>query len=573
MDSVLTARPLRMAQQVLANLGFLMPAIPVAYLHLCQDPTLCITSHTVHEAAIAIAILEGAFISCVSWLCYMRSGEIFVKWTTVGFIGFTVIYSLHGAFTPIAGSNIWLFLLYGPTSRLVMSASLLLALVKFGDPGDPSGVREKATYWMSWFGAFLAINIAVALLAYSPIAADRWLRLGQEFAAVAMYLAGLIMMSVRNFRSPLMLFFRHSLVWFSMSSVAFMLTAPWTHLWWLAHGIFAGGFSILGYGILKSYVTTQSFDQVFRESELVESLADANVRLTETSDRLLAANRQLGEQVRALELARSQFATLFDVSPDGIILVKQTGRILKANSCAEQMFGCTKDGLNGLQVEELLPKVMRAGHERQRRLFEYAPVTRPMGGADLPLACLRLDGSVFYATISINGLVFEEQQCVVTFIRDVTRLLDATERQRTSEIAELTRTQLTETVFSLAPVAMFQLCRKPSGEYEIPLMGPKIADVLRTDIANRQRTDIGLWFNRVHPADLPVLIAVIESAAASLSPWKADWRASIPGQGLLPYCVQAEKPVASPDGTLNWIAYIRCTRERKEDHDQPPAPL
>src|ERR1700694_6090034 len=94
----------------------LMPAQVIAYLYFLQDPTLRFEDHLFHEIAIAVATLEGLFVTYVTWRCYQASGEKLLRWMTCGFLGFVLIYALHGAFTGMAHQNIWLFLLYGPAS-------------------------------------------------------------------------------------------------------------------------------------------------------------------------------------------------------------------------------------------------------------------------------------------------------------------------------------------------------------------------------------------------------------------------------------------------------------------------
>ncbi|MEI9981783.1 MAG: hypothetical protein WDN69_00270 [Aliidongia sp.] len=98
-------------------------------------------------------------------------------------MGFTVIYSLHGAFTPMAHHHLWLFILYGPASRLVMASCLLAAVLAWGRPADPADKRRHQAYWWSWFGIFLAIDLAVGLVAESPFAGNPLVRLSLEVLA------------------------------------------------------------------------------------------------------------------------------------------------------------------------------------------------------------------------------------------------------------------------------------------------------------------------------------------------------------------------------------------------------
>ena len=151
--------------------GFaLLPAYLIAYLWFFSDPHAVFESHAFHELAIAAATLEGAFVTYVTWVCYRSSGEPLLRWLTLGFLGFAMIYALHGAFTGMAHHNIWLFLLYGPASRLVMSILLLTGLLSYAEPPDRIEKRTRARTWLPWIVFFVIVNVAVAYIAYSPVA-------------------------------------------------------------------------------------------------------------------------------------------------------------------------------------------------------------------------------------------------------------------------------------------------------------------------------------------------------------------------------------------------------------------
>src|SRR6202030_4152549 len=108
----------------------------IAYLFVFQDPQLTFENHTFHEIAIAAATLEGLFVTYVTWRCYQSSGEPLLGWLTLGFLGFAIVYTPHGAFTGLAHHNIWLFLLYGPASRLAMAILLFLGMLSYRRPAD-----------------------------------------------------------------------------------------------------------------------------------------------------------------------------------------------------------------------------------------------------------------------------------------------------------------------------------------------------------------------------------------------------------------------------------------------------
>ncbi|MGY3413282.1 hypothetical protein ACVWZV_009448 [Bradyrhizobium sp. GM5.1] len=79
---------LRLVTQAYASLLLtafaLMPVQLIAYLYFYQAPTLKFEDHLFHEIAIAVATLEGLFVTYVTWRCYKSSGEPLLRWLTLG---------------------------------------------------------------------------------------------------------------------------------------------------------------------------------------------------------------------------------------------------------------------------------------------------------------------------------------------------------------------------------------------------------------------------------------------------------------------------------------------------------
>ncbi len=123
------------------------------------------------------------FVTYVCWRCYHLSGEPLLRWLTLGFLGFSLIYALHGAFTCMAHHNIWLFLLYGPASRLTMSILLFVGQLSYSRATDSATRRADGRVWLTWIALFGLIDVAVAAVAYSAVAGAMWLRLSMEGGA------------------------------------------------------------------------------------------------------------------------------------------------------------------------------------------------------------------------------------------------------------------------------------------------------------------------------------------------------------------------------------------------------
>jgi diguanylate cyclase (GGDEF)-like protein len=284
------------------RIGFaLSPLIAIAYLHYLVEPTLRFIDFGFHEFAIGVAISLSAFVAYVTWRCYRHSGEPFLFWVAQGLTGFTVTYLPHGLLTRTIECNDWLFILFGPASRVVMAACLLVGLLQYGRPAhDPQRRLALRPVWAG-LTVFLLIDLAVAVFAVSPIAGSPWLRLGMESAAILLSVVAIIILMQRRIASPLMWMYALALAAFVQSSLSFMLALPWSHQWWLAHLIFAAGFFMLSYGILQAFHTTRAFSLVYGQEEMMRRLEHANNEL----ERLAAHDSLTGAVNRRHFLARS----------------------------------------------------------------------------------------------------------------------------------------------------------------------------------------------------------------------------------------------------------------------------
>ncbi|MBN3835676.1 GGDEF domain-containing protein [Burkholderia sp. Ac-20344] len=292
-----SARTTQLVTLVYARLllvGFaLVPAYLIAYLYVFQDPSLKFEHHAFHELAIAIATLEGAFVTYVCWRCYRLSGEPLLRWLTLGFLGFSLIYALHGLFTGMAHHNIWLFLLYGPASRLTMSILILVGQFTYSHKADSATTRADPRTWLPWLALFGLIDVAVAVIAFSPVAGNPWVRLSMEGGALLLSVVNVAALVMRRIRSPLMTIYGISVTSFALSSLAFILGRPWNHMWWLAHAIFAAGFFLLSFGVVQAFHTTRSFSKIYSQAELFARLREAMSRTEHALQALQRTNEKL----------------------------------------------------------------------------------------------------------------------------------------------------------------------------------------------------------------------------------------------------------------------------------------
>jgi diguanylate cyclase (GGDEF)-like protein len=300
----------RAFESLLRVIYALVPSIAIAYLYFLGNPALRFIDYGIHEIAIGLAVSLSAFVSYVTWRCYRLSGEPFLRWLAQGMTGFTLVYLPHGVLTRTADCNLWRFLLYGPVSRIVMVACLAVALWHYGAPADsPERRRSLAPLWRGLL-AFALLDAVVVLATQQPVTYGAWLRIGAEGGSLALSLLCIAAMMWRGLgSSPLMQLYLLAMAFFAQSSFSFFLARPWDHQWWLAHGIFAGGFLILSYGVIRAFHTTRTFATVYSQEEMMRRLEFANAeleRLAATDSLTGAANRRHFLQRVDEELARAE---------------------------------------------------------------------------------------------------------------------------------------------------------------------------------------------------------------------------------------------------------------------------
>lgn len=264
----------------------LTPVYAIAYLYFFQISSPRFEHHGFHEIAIGTSLLQGGFIAFVTYRCYLNAKEPFLRWLTLAFLGFTLIYGLHGIFTRVSHEHLMLFTLYGPASRLVMAGCLLAGLVTYGQQEQTDLQARSKYFWLSWIGAFAVIDVLIFLLAFSEWAMlSRWVL---EIGAIGVMLICALIILTRRVQPPLMMVYALSVIFFAQSSLAFLLGSAWDHMWWLAHAIFATGFMALSYSVIQAFLTTGSFFRVYSEAELIDQVRAEKAR---TDDALLKLQR------------------------------------------------------------------------------------------------------------------------------------------------------------------------------------------------------------------------------------------------------------------------------------------
>jgi hypothetical protein len=293
----------------------------IAYLQAFGDPQLKATAIHFHEVAITFALLISAFVTWVAYQNYKKSGEPFLRFVTLAFLSFVLLYAPHGVMSRASAHCLTLFLIFGPISRLVMALYLFVGLLRFKREADDVAVRTKGSRWWPHILLFVVGGLVVyGVGSYRDFAIPEVKAI--EAASLVVLIASVALMLVRGIRKLLMWYHMFALLLFIQASAAFLLGRPWNHMWWLAHAVSAAGFFVLGYAVMRAQQTAGSFSTIYSEVELyatlrarTEELAAANRQLGAALEERNREAEEKGRLIRELEAALSKVRTLSGLLP------------------------------------------------------------------------------------------------------------------------------------------------------------------------------------------------------------------------------------------------------------------
>jgi PAS domain S-box-containing protein len=241
------------------------------------------------------------------------------------------------------------------------------------------------------------------------------------------------------------------------------------------------------------------------------------VRLSHTSGELATLNtdleRRVEERTAALSRANGELrasearkAAILEASPDGVLLLDGDGRLLELNPAAERTFRLSSAEAVGRDFLSLaLPASLPAGARERVAAALDAPAGR---STRLESPCLRADGSVFPAELTIARVPGDGPRRFTAFVRDITerKEVERMKNEFVSTVSHELRTPLTSIRGSL-------------GLLEGGIMGelpPQALDMVRIARTNTERlirliNDI-LDLEKMDAGKLELKLAVLDCA-------------------------------------------------------------
>lgn len=114
------------------------------------------------------------------------------------------------------------------------------------------------------------------------------------------------------------------------------------------------------------------------------------------------------------------YEQLFEAAGEGLILSDSKGVIILSNPSANKIFGYASEGLEGMKIEDLIPKDKKDKHLEHRRHYNARPSKRTMG-AGMTLFARKKNGVNLPVEISLNHFKREGELFVMAMITDITK--------------------------------------------------------------------------------------------------------------------------------------------------------
>src|SRR5216683_4708567 len=151
--------------------------------------------------------------------------------------------------------------------------------------------------------------------------------------------------------------------------------------------------------------------------EVLRSKVGVFVQMSRNAALLRRQTAILRKQAEVLQKAEHKFRSLLEAAPDAMVMCRENGDIVMANSRVESLFRTCRDHVIGKNIRVLVPDwwfdLLRVPDE------DFSKAGFSSSDAALELPALRNDGSSFPVEITFSPLQTEDGVLITNAIRDV----------------------------------------------------------------------------------------------------------------------------------------------------------
>lgn len=282
----------------------------------------------------------------------------------------------------------------------------------------------------------------------------------------------------------------------------------------------------------------------------------------------LSLESRIQQQSVDLAKIRQIQQVVMDGTNHAIIGTSSTGLITMFNSGAEKMLGYSREELINQCTpvrlylpEEVINHSAAIASEFNESIepgfFSIAARARQSGNEEREWTFVHKDGNHLPVVQSITSQ--RDAQGVITgyiaLVQNLSssRTVEAAERKLARRLAKLT---------SRVPGMIFQYRLGPDGTRSLPYTSERIEEIYGISSTTAQNSMDPVWA-KIHPDDIPQILAGEALSAQTLNPWKQEFRLKRP-DGSVRWLAADSTPEQEPDGSILWHGFVSDVTERLE---------
>lgn len=132
--------------------------------------------------------------------------------------------------------------------------------------------------------------------------------------------------------------------------------------------------------------------------------------------------------ITARKLEEERFRLVVETTPNGMIMMDTSGKIVLVNQLTESLFGFSRAELIGQPIELLIPPRFRKDHPHQRSRYVAEVNPHPVMGKGRELWGLHKDGHEIPIEVGLNPIETQEGRFILSSIVDITERKAAEEQ-------------------------------------------------------------------------------------------------------------------------------------------------
>ena len=240
------------------------------------------------------------------------------------------------------------------------------------------------------------------------------------------------------------------------------------------------------------------------EMEILKRNIETQALLKETQIQANLLNQQtidMRQQQQQLQSTKSWFSNIIESAPDGLIVINTAGRIILCNKSSEEIFGYSKNELETMNIDDLVPHYLRKDHHKNRAQFLSEGKKRFFSNEKGNIKGIRKDNSEFSAEISLSIIPSLEgnDSCVCVAVRDASERIEANQKLRLANYQN-------ELALDLAKAATWHIALSDPEHWESTERTAKLLGDLPMP---QWRYSVQYWFENSKAADEKVANAAM----------------------------------------------------------------